>query len=82
MRSWTTFPFDVQIIRINLAQGEHNFLMNYVGGANANIKVNIKGNEKVILRVLRTGSQLRVMTLYPADIQPVQPPAISPSINK
>ena len=85
LRSWTTLPFDIQIMRINLAPGEHNFLMSYVGVVNANVKVTVKGNEKIILRVLRTGSQLRVMTLYPAVVQPPQPtqaPATLPSSKK
>ena len=79
LRSWTTLPFDIQIIRINLAPGEHNFLMSYVGGVTASVKVTIKDNEKIIFRVLRTGSQLRVMTLYPAAVvQPAAQPAQAP----
>lgn len=74
LRSWTTLPFDVQIMQVTLPSGEHNFLINYAGsGVNANAKVNIKEKGKSILRVIRAGNQLRCINLYPADVQVAQP---------
>lgn len=64
LRSWTTLPFDIQIIRITLPPGEHNFIISHSGsGATASIKVNIKEKGKEILRVIRAGNQLRDINL-------------------
>ena len=65
VRSWTTLPFDVQIMRTNLSTGEHNFAMIHpASGATLNIKVNITDRGKTIIRVIRTGSKLSAFAEY------------------
>lgn len=64
LRSWVTLPADVQIMRIKLPAGEHDFLLAHQdSGASCNSKVNIKENSRNIIRVVRAGDKLyyRVM---------------------
>lgn len=64
LRSWVTLPADVQIMRISLSAGEHDFLLTHRdSGAFCNIKVDVKENSRNIIRVVRAGDKLyyRVM---------------------
>lgn len=59
LRSWLTLPADVQIMRISLPPGEHDFLLTHKNsGASCNIKFNVKENSKNIIRIVRAGSKL------------------------
>ena len=54
----------MQIMRVKLTPGEHDLLLTYGGsGVNTPIKIIMKEHEKKVLRVLSTGSQLRLFNL-------------------
>lgn len=59
LRSWVTLPADMQIMRVSLPTGKHEFVLAQKdSGAFSNIKVNIKENRKNIIWVIRTGNKL------------------------
>jgi len=66
LRSWTTLPANVQVMRVALASGEHDIFFNHAGsGANVMIKANVQENSIMMIRVIRVGRQLRWVQLFP-----------------
>jgi hypothetical protein len=82
VRSWTTLPYDVQIMQVRLAPGEHELVLNQAGsGIGRTIKVNIKEKGKVILRAIRAGNNFNDVILYPAEIKAADPVQAVASVN-
>jgi hypothetical protein len=65
LRSWMTLPATIQIMRVNLSAGEHDFLLTHKdSSASCNIKINIKENSKNIVRIVRAGNKLYYAIIY------------------
>lgn len=59
LRSWVTLPADVQIMRLNLSPGEHQFnIFHKESDANTALNVNIKEKTKTIVYIIRAGNKL------------------------